>query len=159
MDLRREELAQWAVAELRQLSDVDVTAKWKWFQAMPAFVAIFVCTAWTKLDSGRCPCRQKDNPRFVRIARSLARPRCGCTESDCARFCPWLHAAGRFWRHLVVGAFAPTGCRRQTNKPPISARHCRAFSIQALPQDLPPTTSELLQREMHLFSDWLCENY
>ncbi|MEN9465510.1 MAG: hypothetical protein RL217_1691 [Pseudomonadota bacterium] len=159
MDLRREELAQWAVAEIRQLSDVDVTAKMEMVSGDASFRRYFrlhgLDKSWIAVDA---PADKEDNPRFVRIAKAW---------HDQGVAVPKVIAHDFARGYMLLEDFGDTLLWVPLHQQGVSDKQidhlyqlaiAELFSIQALPAgDLPVYDSELLQREMHLFSDWLCE--
>lgn len=158
MDKRRDELAQWAVAQIRQLAELEVTAKMEIVSGDASFRRYFRIhefgKSWIAVDS---PADKEDNPRFVRIAKAwhsqgVAVP--NVIAADFERGFMLLEDFGNelLWAHL-----------HDHSDKDIANLYRQAIDtllgIQALPHEtLPPYNAELLDREMALFTDWLCRD-
>lgn len=156
MDLRGDELAQWAVAKIHQLAHFEVTAKMEIVSGDASFRRYFrlhcLNKSWIAVDA---PPEKEDNPRFVRIAKAW---------HDQGIAVPKVIAFDFEQGFLLLEDFGDTLLWAALHQETAQPEHLYTLAIdelctiQSLPTEgLPAYDSALLQQEMQLFRDWLCD--
>lgn len=159
MDQRREDLAQWAAATIRQQANDDITPEVTMVSGDASFRRYFRLhyrnLSWIAVDA---PADKEDNPRFVRIARAWR-------DHDVA--VPKVIAHDFDQGFMLLEDFGDQLLWPALHADDISVRDVTALYEQAIdqllhiqtlpPADLPAYDATLLDTEMALFSDWLCE--
>lgn len=158
MDQRREDLAQWAAAMIRQHAEYDVKTDMTMVSGDASFRRYFrlhyLNHSWIAVDA---PADKEDNPRFVAIARAWYNHNVAVPKVIAHDFERGFMLLEDFGDQLLWPALhAPATERAQ-----VIALYEQAITqllhIQTLPvQALPAYDAELLDREMALFRDWLC---
>lgn len=159
MDQRRDALAQWAVTQILTLTGLPCAAQLEVVSGDASFRRYFRLRheqrSWICVDA---PPEKEDNPRFVRIARSW---------HSHGVHVPAVLAHDFELGYMLLEDFGdcllwPALHADESGAERVSELYLRSvqelFRIQALPvSDLPPYDEALLQQEMSLFTDWLCE--
>jgi len=159
MDQRRDNLAQWAADAIRRYADYKVEAEMSMVSGDASFRRYFRLRynehSWIAVDA---PPDKEDNPRFVAIAKAwvahnVAVPR--VIDYDFERGFMLLEDFGDQLLWPVLHA-------EGTSEKQVADYYRRAITqllhIQTLPvKDLPLYDAKLLDTEMSLFRDWLCE--
>lgn len=157
MDLRRDELEQWAIAQIRQHADLEVTTKMEIVSGDASFRRYFRLYAlgrsWIAVDA---PADKEDNPRFVSIDKLWYEHGINVPKVIAHNFEQGFMLLEDFGDQLlwhVVHA-------KNTSIKEVEDYYRRSIEelikIQALPADnLPLYDAELLMTEMQLFIDWL----
>lgn len=158
MDQRREDLAQWAVAQIRQHADYEVNAGMTMVSGDASFRRYFrlhyLDHSWIAVDA---PPDKEDNPRFVAVARSwyqhhVAVPRVIAFDFDRGFLLQEDFGDQLLWAALHEPDLSQEGVAELYRQAITELLH-----IQTLPADaLPAYDAALLDREMALFRDWLC---
>lgn len=157
MDLRRDELEQWAIAQIRQHADLEVTTKMEIVSGDASFRRYFRLYAlgrsWIAVDA---PTDKEDNPRFVSIDKLWYEHGINVPKVIAHDFEQGFMLLEDFGDQLlwhVVHA-------KNTSLKEVENYYRRSvdelMKIQALPtENLPSYSAELLLTEMQLFVDWL----
>lgn len=157
MDLRRNELEQWAIAQIRQLSDIEVTTKMDIVSGDASFRRYFRLHAlgrtWIAVDA---PADKEDNPRFVRLAKEWIEHNINVPKVIAHDFVEGFMLLEDFGDHLLWHAVHENGITLEEVED--YYRRCieGLIKIQAIsPSKLPVYDHTLLMNEMQLFVDWL----
>lgn len=158
MDKRRDHLAQWAAGIICQQSELKVNAQLEIVSGDASFRRYFRLrhnqSSWIAVDA---PADKEDNPRFLRIARAwydqgVAVPR--VIGEDIEQGFMLLEDLGD---QLLWPALHDSASQEQV-KNLYSQAIDQLMHIQQLrPDSLPVYDETLLNQEMSLFTDWLCE--
>ena len=157
MDLRRDELEQWAIAQIRQHADLEVTTEMQIVSGDASFRRYFRLFAlgrsWIAVDA---PADKEDNPRFVNIDKQWF---------EQGIHVPKVIAYNFEQGFLLLEDFGNQQLWHVVHAPEISLQDVEGYyrlaldeliKIQALPADkLPLYDAQLLMNEMQLFIDWL----
>lgn len=158
MDQRREDLAQWAVAMIRQYADFEVTATMEMVSGDASFRRYFrlhcLNHTWIAVDA---PADKEDNPRFVKVARAWYEQGVTVPKVIAHDFDKGFMLLEDFGNQLLWPALHADGVSKEEILNLYKLAIDQLLHIQELPTgDLPPYDAELLDREMALFPDWLC---
>lgn len=158
MDQRRDRLAQWAAGIICQQSELNVNAELEIVSGDASFRRYFRLyhnqSSWVAVDA---PADKEDNPRFIRIARSwydqgVAVPK--VIDQDINQGFMLLEDFGD---RLLWPALHDSASEEQV-KNLYSLAIDQLLHIQQLnTESLPLYDKALLDQEMSLFSDWLCD--
>ncbi|QQD24919.1 phosphotransferase [Venatoribacter cucullus] len=159
MDQRREDLAQWAVAMIRQHADFDVTAKMDMVSGDASFRRYFrlhcLNHSWIAVDA---PADKEDNPRFVAVAKAWRDQDVTVPKVIAHDFERGFMLLEDFGDQLLWPALHADGLSEKDLADLYGQAITQLLHIQQLPTDnLPPYDAGLLDREMALFRDWLCQ--
>lgn len=158
MDQRRDNLAQWAVAMIRQHSEFNVTAEMDMVSGDASFRRYFRLRcfnhSWIAVDA---PADKEDNPRFVRIAQAWHKHDVAVPKVLAHDFDQGFMLLEDFGDQMLWPALHADG----VSAPAVQHLYQQAIDqllhIQELPTtDLPVYDAALLDQEMALFRDWLC---
>lgn len=157
MDLRRDELAIWAVTQIRQLAEFEVTAKMEIVSGDASFRRYFrihfLDHSWIAVDA---PVAKEDNPKFVRIAKDWYEQGIAVPKVIAQDFERGFMLLEDFGDKLLWTPLHQEGMSDTQIEDLYQHAIDELLKIQALPSDkLPPYDAKLLDAEMHLFSDWL----
>lgn len=158
MDQRREDLAQWAVAMIRQHADFDVTAKMDMVSGDASFRRYFrlhcLNHSWIAVDA---PADKEDNPRFVAVAKAWRDQDVAVPKVIAHDFERGFMLLEDFGDQLLWPALHGDGLSEKDVAGLYEQAITQLLHIQTLPTDnLPAYDAALLDREMALFRDWLC---
>lgn len=158
MDQRREDLAQWAVAMIRQHADFDVTTKMDMVSGDASFRRYFrlhcLNHSWIAVDA---PADKEDNPRFVAVAKAWRDQDVAVPKVIAHDFDRGFMLLEDFGDLLLWPALHRDGISHSEVAGLYEQAITQLLHIQTLPtDDLPAYDAELLDREMALFRDWLC---
>lgn len=163
MDQRRDNLAQWAIAQLTDTLTTPMQSTFHMVSGDASFRRYFRLSygshSWIAVDA---PPDKEDNPRFVKIAETwhtagIAVPK--VLALDEVQGFMLLQDFGdlQFGVSIQQAASAEQWVDvEQLYKQALD----QLVKIQALPaKQLPIYDQALLEQEMHLFRDWLCHQY
>lgn len=158
MDQRREDLAQWAAAMIRQHAEYDVKTDMTMVSGDASFRRYFrlhyLNHSWIAVDA---PADKEDNPRFVTIARAWYNHHVAVPKVIAHDFERGFMLLEDFGDQLLWPALHAPATERAQVIALYEQAIAQLLHIQTLPvQALPPYDAELLDREMALFRDWLC---
>lgn len=157
MDLRRDKLEQWAIAEIRQLSDLEVVTKMDMVSGDASFRRYFRLHAlgrsWIAVDA---PADKEDNPRFVNIDKEWFEHGINVPKVIAHDFEQGFMLLEDFGDNLLWHAVHAADVSQKEIEDYYFLAIEELMKIQALSSDnLPAYSSELLMNEMQLFIDWL----
>lgn len=157
MDLRRNELEQWAIDQIRQLSELEVTTKMEIVSGDASFRRYFRLHAlgrtWIAVDA---PADKEDNPRFVSLDQEWFEQGINVPKVIAYDFTLGFMLLEDFGDQLLWHAVHDKKASLQEVEH--YYRRCidELIKIQALSAEkLPTYDAELLMNEMQLFIDWL----
>lgn len=163
MDQRRDQLAHWAAKIIRQQYQHNVTPELDTVSGDASFRRYFrlnFCQddtryRWIAVDA---PPEKEDNPRFVRIAQSW---------QQCGVAVPRVLAHDFDLGFMLLEDFGDQLLWPELHRNGVSQEQVLVYYRQAIEQllhiqqlpggDLPAYDMALLDREMELFRDWLCQ--
>ncbi|WP_221800824.1 aminoglycoside phosphotransferase family protein [Oceanobacter mangrovi] len=159
MDQRLNGLVEWASDQIRQLADIDLQGQVEAVSGDASFRRYFrlrgLGSSWILVDA---PADKEDNPRFIAIARRWR-------QSGVA--VPAVLAADVERGYMLLEDFGDTLLWQAAHQDDATEKSILALYRQAIDQlihlqsvpknDIPPYDAELLDREMELFRDWLCQ--
>lgn len=159
MDQRRDDLAQWAVAMIRQFASLDVTAKMEMVSGDASFRRYFrlhwLNRSWIAVDA---PADKEDNPRFVALARSWDEHGVAVPKVIASDFEQGFLLLEDFGNQLLWGALVDASQDEASVRQLYQQAIAQLLHIQSMNTDeLPAYDAPLLDREMALFRDWLCQ--
>jgi len=163
MDQRRDQLAHWAAAVIRQQTELNVAPQLDTVSGDASFRRYFrlnFCQgqdkrSWIAVDA---PPDKEDNPRFVRIAQAWHQHDVAVPQVLARDFDQGFMLLEDFGDQLLWPALHVD----DASDADIAAFYTQAIDqllhIQQLPAtDLPAYDQALLDQEMELFRDWLCQ--
>lgn len=159
MDLRRDELEQWAIAQIRQHADLEVTAKMEIVSGDASFRRYFRLYAlgrsWIAVDA---PADKEDNPRFVSIDKQWYQQGINVPKVIAHDFEQGFMLLEDFGDQLLWHVVHAEGVSLKEVENYYRQSINELMKIQDLPaDDLPVYDADLLMREMQLFTDWLID--
>ena len=158
MDQRRDDLAQWAAAMIRQHADYEVKADMTMVSGDASFRRYFRLHysnhSWIAVDA---PADKEDNPRFVAVAKAWRDHGVAVPKVIAHDFERGFMLLEDFGDQLLWPALHAGGISEKDIASLYQQAITQLLHIQSLPVDkLPAYDADLLDREMALFRDWLC---
>ncbi|MFP6790087.1 MAG: phosphotransferase [Thalassolituus sp.] len=159
MDQRRDALAHWATAIIRQQTGFEIPAELEMVSGDASFRRYFrLCWldhSWIAVDA---PADKEDNPRFVRIAEDWFKRGVHVPKVIAHDFVQGFMLLQDFGDQILW----PVLHSEEANRTSVLHHYQQAIDellrIQALScTQLPPYDNALLLQEMALFPDWLCD--
>src|SRR5690606_33865726 len=159
MDQRREDIVQWAVAMIRQHADFDVNAKKDMVSGDASFRRYFRLHcfnhSWIAVDA---LADKEYNPRFVIVAKDWRVYQEAVRKVIAQDYESGVMLLEDFGDQLLWPALHADGLSEKDLADLYGQAITQLLHIQQLPTDnLPPYDAGLLDREMALFRDWLCQ--
>ena len=163
MDQRRDQLAHWAATMVRQQTGLNATSHLETVSGDASFRRYFrlkyatddQTLSWIAVDA---PADKEDNPRFVRIANAWHSHQVAVPQVLAQDFEQGFMLLEDFGDQLLWPALHASTVTTTTITKLYQQAIDQLLHIQQLPEQvLPGYDQSLLDQEMELFRDWLCQ--